>query len=49
MVCNAGLYYIHVRKRTCGDTVLKNIFNRCLLFRCLDADGAALCRICVAV
>ena len=27
MVCNAGLYYIHVRKRTCGDTVLKNILT----------------------
>ena len=25
-VCNAGLYYIHVRKRTFGDTVLKKIF-----------------------
>ena len=24
--CNAGLYYIYVLKRTCGDTVFKNIF-----------------------
>ncbi len=24
--CNAGLYYIHVLKRTCRDTVFKNIF-----------------------
>jgi len=21
--CNAGLYYIHVRRLTCGDTVMK--------------------------